>query len=203
VTVIKRMTYRGSDEEYSSNYWFTGTAPTTGANWRALFDAIVDTEVSVYPSTVEVVAGYGYNDNSGHRGIPLEDVAAAVWSVDLTVSPNTPVPGELPTSGGLRMPGDDAVWCRWKTDRLNSKGKAVFLRKYFHPAYMDASNPPDAVLPNQITNLNVHAAAMQDGSLPGGRHITAAGHTDTIVSHGASTYITTRTLKRRGKRPGA
>jgi hypothetical protein len=61
----------------------------------------------------------------------------------------------------------------------------------------------DTILASQKTALLALGAKLQDGSFTEARTITAQAHDDTIVSHAASSYITTRTLKRRGKRPGS
>lgn len=196
LTVIKRFTYRGDTaEEFSNTYHFTGDPPADATAWRTLFDATVTAEKAVYGSGVSVVRGYGYDSDA--------DDAVAVWSVDLTVSPNTPVAGTLTTTSGYQSPGDSAVWARWKTSRLNSNGKPIYLRKYFHPAYNQGVGNVDTLITVQTAALNTFAALMHSGSFAGSRTITARGHTDTIIAHGASTYATTRTLKRRGKRPGS
>src|SRR4051812_20583291 len=94
VTVVKRFTYRGdANEEYSNTYWFTQAPPSDATAWRALFDALVLQEKTLYPSSVNVVRGYGYNDDTGHKSGDEGDVAPAVFTVDLTVAPNTIVPG--------------------------------------------------------------------------------------------------------------
>lgn len=204
VTVIKRFTYRGDPtEEYSNTYWFTGAAPATSTLWRTLFDALVTQEKTCYQAAVNVVRGYGYNDDSGHKGVAGESVAPAAWTVDLTVAPNTIVPGTGSFGSVYVPPGDLAVWLRWKTSRLSVKGKPIYLRKYFHPAYLPTSGSGEAILPAQSTALLALGAKLRDGSFLDSRTVTAPGHTDVLVGHGVSSWLTTRTLKRRGKRPGS
>lgn len=203
LTIIKRFTYRGNaNEEYSNTYWFKPTTPPAdAAAWRALLDAVVLVEKTIYPATAQVIRAYGYDDDTGHRPGDTGSVAGAVWSVDLRVAPDTPVPGTLATGGLELAPGDAAVWARWKTDRRTSPGsKAIYIRKYFHPCLGNGTDP-DLVATAQKNALLALGAKMHDGTLPGSRTITTAGKTDTILSHGASTYMTTRSLKRRGKRP--
>lgn len=196
LTVIKQFAYRGDPrEEFSNTYALTGTTPADSSAWRTLFDALVLEEKKLYPAGTKVVAGYGY-----HR-VP-ESGDSADWSVDLTVSPNTPVSGTFaPGAGGFQLPGDSAVWVRWGLDRLNSKGKRVYLRKYFHPAFNDGlPTNVDVVVAGQVTALNAFGAKLQDGSFTAGRVLT--DHLGTaLVGHAVSNYVTTRTLKRRGKRP--
>lgn len=195
LTVIKKFTYRGVSEEYSNTYHFTGSVPADGTAWRALFDALVTIEKPIYKSDVTVVRGYGYDSDA--------DDAVAVWSVDLTVSPETPVAGTHAVGTSPSSAGDSAVWVRWKTSRLNTKGKAIYLRKYFHPGYQTSAADGDTIFAAQKTALLALGAKLDDGSFISGRKITARGHDDTITSHGASSYLTTRTLKRRGKRPSS
>jgi hypothetical protein len=203
LTIIKRFLYRGNaNEEYSNTYWLTPTtAPADDAAWRTLFNAIVAGEKTCYPAQVEVIRGYGYNDDTGHKPGDSGAVSPAVWSVDLRVAPEVVVPGTLDLTGVIRSPGDDAVWVRWKTSRRTSPGsKPIYIRKYFHPATF-ASTAVDTVGTTQRTNLLAFGALMDGGTLPGSRKITTCGRNDVILNHGASVNTTTRTLKRRGKRP--
>ena len=178
-------------EEFSNKYFLTGTTPADSTAWRTLFDAMVAQERTCYPSTCSVVGGYGYAS--------ADPTAVAVWSVDLTVAPNSPQAGTMNPAGGTRLPGDAAVWVRWGLNRFNTKGKRVFLRKYFHPAYGDATTV-DNIFANQSAALLAFGAKLDDGSFTGGRVITDHLGTGT-VGHAVGPYVTTRTLKRRGKRP--
>jgi hypothetical protein len=191
LTVIKKFQYRGNDEEWSNHYHLEGAIPADAAAWRTLFDALVAQEKNLYPSGTSVVAGYGYDDDAAN--------AHAVWSVDLEVAPNSPVAGSMATTGGHEAQGDGAVWIRWKLDRENSRGKSIYLRKYYHGAII-TDGSFDAVLPAQGTALASFGTALENGTVPGVGKIRDAGG-GAIVSTGHSTWVTTRTLKRRGKRP--
>jgi hypothetical protein len=193
LTIIKRMQYRGDAmEEWSNSYALTGTTPADSGAWRTLFDTIVAQEKTLYRNTSNVVAGYGYD------GIPASG-DHAIWSVDLTVSPNTPVPGTLAGMSGNVMAGDQATWIRWGLDRFNSKGKRVYLRKYYHQGYTDATTG-DGLPSAYVTALNAYGAKLWDGTSFGGRRICDKDG-NTPIGHAVSSYVTTRTLKRRGKRP--
>ena len=191
LTIVKRFSYRGdASEEWSNKYLLTGSTPADSAAWRALFDALVLEEKKLYRVQTSVVAGYGYNSAA-------ED-AHAVWNVDLDIAPNTPVPGTMAVAGD-RFSGDQACWVRWGLDRMNSKGKRVYLRKYFHDGTRDSVNI-DNPAPGYVTALAAFGTKLRDGSFVGGRVIT--DHLGTaVVGSGVSSYMTTRTLKRRGKRP--
>lgn len=194
LTVIKRIPYRGdANEEFSNTYLLTGTTPVDSSAWRTLFDALVAEEKKLYRSTITVVRGYGYNT------VPTTGVAA-VWSVDLTVSPNSPVAGTFALPGDTGG-GDSAWWIRWGLDRFTEKGKRVYLRKYFHPAITpDGAGAGDALLGGLVTAGAAFGAKMDDGSFAAGRKITDKLGTIT-VGHAVGPWSTTRTLKRRGKRP--
>lgn len=191
LTVIKRFPYRAdTTEEWSNQYHFTGAIPADDAAWTALFNALVVIEKPCYSSLAGVVQGYGYaTDNEDDP---------SVWTHDIHSSP---VAGTLATSGGQSLPGDAAVWARWKTSRLNTKGKAIYLRKYFHMATATTATTGDVILPAQKTALLALGAKLQDGTFIDGRTIRSMHHDETILSHSASDWVTTRTLKRRGKRP--
>lgn len=194
LTTIKRFLYRGdSNEEFSNTYWFTGSVPADSAAWRALFDALVNQEKLVLQPGVSVIGGYAYDDNA--------DGATSVWSVDLRVPPNSPVAGTYDRGTGISGAGDQAAWVRWGLDKLNSKGKRVYLRKYFHDCGIEAGGG-DSLLATYIAALNGLGAKLQDGSFLDGRTICDRKDPGVdVLNHGASTYVTTRTLKRRGKRP--
>jgi hypothetical protein len=191
ITTIKRFSYRGALEEWSNHYHLNGAVPTDAAGWRTLFDALVGQERGNLPASQEIIAGYGYDDDGPH--------AHAVWSVDLTVAPNVTVPGILSATGSAPTPGDAAVWVRWKLDRNNSKGKPIFLRKYFHGA-LSASGAPDSVLAGQKAGLLAFADWLRTTG-PGTGHTIRDTGGGAVISTGCSNYVTTRTLKRRGKRP--
>lgn len=193
LTLVKDMSYRGvAGEEWSNHYLFTGSTPADSTAWRALFDALVLQEKTLYHSGVRVVAGYGYDQ-------PYSDGVSAVYSIDMRVAPNTPVVGTFSMGTSHQGSGDTAGWIRWGLNRFNSKGKRVYLRKYIHPAAISTSDG-DPLSATWITALSAFGAKLEDGSFIDGRKITDRLGT-ALVGHAVSQYATTRTLKRRGKRP--
>lgn len=191
LTIIKRFTYRGAPEEWSNHYHLTGDDPASPGDWRDLFDAMCDLEKALFDENTQIVAGYGYDNDapSSHN----------VWSVDLTIAPNTPVDGIFSLASGSEPgAGDSAAWVRWGLDRLNSDGKRVYLRKYFHPAYTYPD--PDTISAPWITQAAAFGGYLQDDIGIDGRTIRDVGGAD-VIGHAVSSYSTTRTLKRRGKRP--
>lgn len=192
LTVIKRFPYRGNAaEEWSNTYAFSGTTPADSGAWRTLFDALVLQEKTLYLNTCQVVGGYGYDR------IPASG-DHAIWSVDMTIVPNTVVNGTLSALGAL-MAGDQAAWVRWGLDRYNTNGKRVYLRKYFHGGQSSAAGG-DAMAANYTTALAAFGTKLLDGSFASGRKLVDKDGAIPIGS-AVSPFLTTRTLKRRGKRP--
>lgn len=191
VFLIKTFPYRGSDEEWGNGYHFAGTAPTTPADWRSLVDALITIEKPIYTSRTNVVRALCYEDYSpGHDSVytyHLADFGGVV--------PGTGSAG----GGGVLCPGDDAVWAGWNTGEINSKGKPIWLRKYFHDAIADGTDH-DEVFGAQLGALSDYVTAVlaSSGDWPG-----IAGPDGHVPDGGVrwSTNVTTRTLKRRGRRP--
>lgn len=189
ITIVKRFSYRGdANEEFSNKYHFEGETPSSDAEWKTLADAIIASERTIMTGSVSFVRAYGY--------VAGNDFAAAV--IDYTAAPLTPATGTLDHNSGVRAPGDAAFWIRWRTPERNSRGKWIYLRKYFHDVLLQGGG--DVVTPGQRTAAAAHGAKMADGSLPGGVRICGPQGADAGPVT-VSQYATTRTLKRRGKRP--
>ena len=188
IVLVQKFTYRDADEEFSNRYHLNGDAPSDDAGWQAVADGIWDAISDVMLSSVHLVRAYGYTSDTTH----------AVATIDYTVTPLTPSPGTLSGSGSI-APGDAAVTCRWSTGRTSSSGKPIYLRKYWHPALADStdhdlvSSAQKTALDNAGTGLLAEIGstglfmAGPDGVVPTGSH--------------ADQWVTTRTLKRRGRRP--
>ena len=193
ITIVKQFPYRGNDkEEFSNTYHFTGTTPANDAAWKTLADAIIAEERKLFAPFVKIVRVYGYVAGVEH--------AEAV--IDYAAAPLTPVAGSYVEPSGARLaPGDAAYWVRWRTNERGSNGKWKYCRKYFHNVYQESAFP-DKVQATQRTAALAYAAKMSDGSLPGGFKIcTPQGAIGGPVA--VSEFVTTRTLKRRGKRPSS
>lgn len=192
LVIVKRFNYRGdANEEWSNRYMLTGATPADSTAWRALFDALVAEEKKLYAASTAVIKGYAYNK------VPVKG-DSAVWNVDMRVAPNAVVPGTFVGSPYTPGPGDTAGWVRWGLDRFVN-GKRVYLRKYFHPAYLDTSGF-DALATTWKTAATAFGGKMRDGTFLDARTVTDRLGS-AVVGAGVSSYPTTRTLKRRGKRP--
>src|SRR5262252_4640546 len=125
LTLIKEFPYRGdATEQFSNKYWFKGQPPGDSASWLVLADDVWMHERTLFPTTVKLVHAYGYDNTDAN--------ANHVWSYDYAAA-GTPPPGTLaPPVGGHLMAGDQAALVEWKTDALSTRGKMIYLRKYFH-----------------------------------------------------------------------
>lgn len=190
ITIVKSFSYRGVPEEFSNTYHFSGTTPVDAAAWKVLADAIIAAEKLTVTSDVSFVQAYGYN--AGNE--------ISVAQIDYRVAPNVVVTGTGNFLNRIGQGGDAAATTRWPTPNFTSRGKRIYLRKYWHGAYGDSTLAFDRLNVAQRTAFNTFAAKLIDGTLPGtfrycGPQGAVAGVGDT------SQWLTTRTLKRRGKRP--
>lgn len=189
LTIVKSMPYRGAREEWSNQYHFTGSPPANDTDWLTFVDLVIAVEAAVLDQYVTIDRLYGY-ENTDNDSVYVLDLRAV----------SSEVPGTYSGDPNNRESGDTAYWVRWKTDHTNSNGKQVYGRKYFHPGFCaHVAGQNDAL----AGDLNTLAAAYGDAMVTGfgdGRTIAdPAGHamTNPVVS----TYVTTRTLRRRGRRP--
>lgn len=189
ITVIKSFTYRGSEEEYSNTYHFVGSAPSDDVGWRSLADDLITLEHYIYDAETSVVRALCYEDTD-------DDSVYTYHLADF----GGPVSGALLVGGDdIPCPGDAAVWCAWDTGKRSTKGKPIWLRKYFHPAYRD-SGDDDTISATQKADLVSFAtsALSASGDWPG---IADKDGDAPTGSTRVADYVTTRTLKRRGRRP--
>jgi hypothetical protein len=190
ITSIKSFEYRDAVEEWGNTYHFDGDPPSDEAGWLDLFVELAALEKTVLPITTSIVRAYCYDDTDDHSVFTL-DTDAGFTSVAGTATY---------TTGSYLAPGDAAMWIRWKTARLNSNGKPIYLRKYYHGVIVTpAGGDGDTIQSGQHTALEALADSLNtvtgdwpglvgpDGVVPGANKV--------------STYATTRTLKRRGARP--
>lgn len=196
---MKRILYRGdATEEFSNTYWLDGTTPADAAAWKALADALYASEKTLLRTTSSLVKAYGYdapNDVAGE---------AAAWQYDYFGEGET-VAGTFVETGLIPLSGDTAAWIRWRTARRTSPGgKLIYLRKYYHPAIAQAGGG-DVLAASWRTAALAHGTKLIDGTLPGTRQLCAMHHSEdgndlTVAGIAVSSWATTRSLKRRGKR---
>jgi len=189
IVIIKSFEYRGKDEEFSNRYHFENHHPVGHDAWYALAESIWLHEKVAFPPLVSWVRSYGYNAGTEH----------SIWSWD-NGPPATAPKGTLGLSTAmLPTPGDTAATVRWDTGELNSRGKRIYCRKYMHGVYA-SNNDADSLATEQAQALTAYATAMIDGSLSGGARYCGPQGAN-LSAPRVDPFLTTRTLKRRGKRP--
>jgi len=189
ITIIKSFEYRGKPEEFSNRYHFENHHPASDTEWAQLADAIWSAERPCFPPTVKWVQAYGYNAGTEH----------SIWGWWVDNAGTGPV-GTLPVIDAHNyMPGDVAATVRWYTGEVNSRGKRIYCRKYFHGVY-SAPGDADSLDGTQKAALDAYAVKMIDGSLPGGARYCGPQGAN-LTEPRVDPFLTTRTLKRRGKRP--
>lgn len=188
ITLIKDFTYRGTLEEWSNSYSLTGTTPTTDVGWKALADQIIASEKTLYGPATRVIRAMGYTAGEDH----------ADWSWDY-LGAGTTVAGTFNLSlADAWWAGDQAGWLRMRVGST-AAGKPKYIRKYFHGG-ASVTATPDVMSASLITKYVAHGAKMVDGTLPGA--MKWCGPDGTVgIAASASPFVTTRTLKRRGRRP--
>jgi hypothetical protein len=194
ITLVKKMTYRGDpNEEWSNTYWFDGTPPTTQTQAQSFVDDLASHEKTLVLGTVTYLKAYVFNDNA-----PTAHAAFVVPSFT-----SGPITGTMTTGTGTYPAGDQAAWIRWLTSRRTSKGRPIYLRKYYHGVPTDEDSPTtvDNVSPSWATAAGAFATLLQGGSLGYGK-IVGRGHaSDVITAHSIAPFIGIRQLKKGRKRP--
>jgi hypothetical protein len=188
LTLIKQFDYRGLPEEWSNTYHFKGVAtPSTDAGWREVMLNFWFLEREVIQPSSKLVRGYGYTAGNEHSVAQLnfEDVD------------NSDKLGNN-TDAGVNMAGDQAVWIRAKIG-TSSSGKKVYIRKYYHDVPLGATGG-DNIYPTTVPKLQQLAETLTDGNMQGGAVWCGPQAEDPSLPF-APNFPTTRTLKRRGKRP--
>lgn len=188
--VNKEFLYRGQVEQWSNTYHLSSTGSLTTTQWDNLVTAWIAAEKAIYDAAVTIVGFVGYNGGSN----------VANYTRDLHVLPDVVVAGTLGvthSSSVVSAPGDAAAWIRYDTGRTSSRGKRIFMRNYYHGTLIA---PPDVVQSTQKTAYGTFATALEAGL--GSLSLKIADQNGVVtVGHGVTSYITTRTLKRRGNSP--
>lgn len=185
IVINKVFFYRGAAEEWSNRYHFSGSTPSSLAEWKTLALAIWAEERKFLNGNTTFNGFLGYN-----AGDPTAN--AIMGPDDLTAGEKT-----VGIATGSAAPGDVAAWVRWATGERGSKGRPIYLRKYFHGVPVSTT---DNIATSSRTAMLAYGEKMKDGTLPGGFKVCGPqGAVAGLVK--VPTFVTTRTLKRRGKDP--
>jgi hypothetical protein len=191
IIIVKSMPYRDTPlEEFSNRYYLKDPPPQTAAEWEAAFSEIRTHERLIYSDDVNFEKAYGYNDDALN--------AQSVHNIDWRAAGDL-LQGTL-ANPSIHMAGDQAACMEWKTSRKNSRGKWVYLRKYVHHGYVSPT-APDSLDVAYRTALNGFANDFAAGVAGTWGGLRSRRFVETFISQGTLGFVTTRTLKRRGKRP--
>lgn len=188
ITLVKSFDYRGLPEEWSNTYHFTG-GPTldNDTTWRDLAVSIWNEERTVMTTRTKLVRAYGYEAGNDH----------SVSQIEFTGMAENDLNGTNDAEGAI-MAGDQAAMIRARVGS-SSTGKKVYIRKYYHDVPLVGAGG-DRIHPNAMPELESLAQRLIDGNV--GDEWRWCGPQGAAATNAfASPWVTTRTLKRRGKRP--
>lgn len=190
IVIVKAFTYRDAYEEFSNRYHLTQAAlPPDKAGWTQVATDFINAERPTVPSSVSFVRAYAYKPGVEH----------SIEQIDFA----TPGPAPVGSLAGLPathyMPGDVAATIRWDTGEVNSRGKRIYCRKYMHGVYRSVDDA-DELHATQLQAMQTFAGVI---IAKGFNYATGycGPQGATLKTPIVDKYLTTRTLKRRGKRP--
>lgn len=189
VVLYKTFSYRGEPEEWGNTYHFIGSAPASPADWRDLVDALVALEAPILSTAVTIERAICY-ENTDDPSVYSYDLSAFAGTVPGTFNPAT--------HDNKVQEGGTSYMARWNTGRISTKGRAIYLRKYWHPA-MGSSTDPDALDAALVTRVQTFASSVMaaSGDWPG----LAGPDGVAPVGYLAQTYTNYRDLRKGRRRP--
>ncbi len=188
MTIIKKFTYRGAPEEWSNSYHLNDH-PADRAGWVTDVGNMAFREQPLYTADCVVDRALVYNDASNPATFVFD---AATEGFDFA--------GALDGSTGHIFAGDQAATVGWETGILGGSGKMIWLRKYFHNG-TEHDTVPDELSAVYAAALAAFGASLLGDALPSGFfYADKNGRRPDGPVH-VDPWATTRTLKRRGKRP--
>lgn len=189
ITLVKTFTYRGNPEEWSNSYHLDGT-PADRAAWISLANGLFGDEAQVYGGAVHGARALCY-DNSDNAALFTLVCGGELSSVA----------GVAGAGGNTTMAGDEACVLSWNTGLNGSTGKAIWLRKYYHGAFVQPDPNQDYIGSDTATALTSLGNFLLGNDLGGGVHYADKNGRRPDGPIRVDEFVTTRTLKRRGKRP--
>lgn len=126
VSITKRITWRGTTEQFSNVYHYDTSSPiTTDSGWQSLVDQIVAIEKTIHYNVVTFVTSRVWGPtNAG----PAASETRLIYDLSGTGS----------GSGG-RIYAESAVVCQFFLGRASGTGRKRFLRKYYHSQFLPTS----------------------------------------------------------------
>ena len=189
VTMNIQFTYRGQPEVWSQIYHVDGDFASED-DFLNTVAAIATGLKATVTAACSIISAYGYNAGDTH----------ARYTTTPGDASGLPVTGTFDATFGTPTPGDVAATVRLATARRTSKGKVIYLRKYWHDVYEKNSgtNARDLWEVPQSTACVNFLTTFRDTGYHGRKIAGPDGVVPGAIQ--ADQWLTTRTLKRRGKR---
>lgn len=189
VILTKQSEWRDTQEQWSNGYHFVGDAPADRAEAYDFFEALWGIEANLFVGAT-LVKAYFYENPDGNVTIGRDYLAEGI-------SNKLSTGGALATTGS-KLSLEQASLGKWRCG-YTSKGKPRYVMKFYHGIYASSADA-DKVAWSATAGAQDYAAKFTDGTLPGGAKLCRP---DGQVCEPMlrSPWVTTRTLKRRGKRP--
>lgn len=119
VSIVKRVPFRGSTQEFSNQYHYNSPDPLPdNALAGSIIDEIVATERSLHSTNVTFLMGRLWSAG----GTPAQNVMIL----------ERPLSGTGNQSTGSNIDPERAVLARWPAG-IDNRGRPVYLRKWYHP----------------------------------------------------------------------
>jgi hypothetical protein len=193
LTLEKSFTYRAQREHWSNAYHVTPT-PSSDAQWNGLYGIAWYLESTFLPADVKIEHAYGHAPG---------EPPTLVWELDVPPAGEGGLAGVfVPGATAHPTPGDAAVFIRYGTTQKSTRGKPIYLWNYYHGIYYDAAAPDiqdslqkgamDGCAGSWVAGLNINVAGAPLFHRAGPRGAVAQNKK-------VGDFITTRTLKHRGK----
>lgn len=165
VRVDKKFKFKGGDHVWSNRYFFSGGTPSSDANWKLLFDAIVNIEKTIFDLNTSIVQCVGYASGS-----------------DVPVSFKTYSTAGTGSFTGANTPGEAVALARWATTARSSKNHPIYAFSYWHGVIANDTTYAlkDSVVGSQKTAMTTYANGWVSGITAGGVtavRATMGGHT--------------------------
>lgn len=190
ITLEKSFTYRGGREHWANTYHLDQVPGSAGV-WDTLAAQIWNLEKLFLTADVQFERLYGHTPGTPPILVHEADQAPA--------GEGGPAGAFVPTVAQHPTPGDAAMWVRWGTTQKSVLGKPIYLRNYYHAACWETN--VDQLAGGQIAELQNLGNAFVAGLSVSGVTFRRAGPRGAVAQNSSvGPFITTRTLKSRGKR---
>jgi hypothetical protein len=190
ITMIKVFTYRGDPLEEWSNSYHLSDHPADRAGWASLAHGMGFLEQHCYTNASQIKRALCYDDSDN----------PVTFTLDGAIDGGFDYTGIASLTGGAPFAGDQAATVAWDTGLRGSTGKPIYLRKYFHGG-VEAAGAPDSLQATYLAALEDFCDALLSTPIDGTIYFADKNGRVPDGPRRVDPWSTTRTLKRRGRRP--